>query len=149
MLKRHKNNVGKYIGGALYFHRDYIDDVLEEINYIIENNPDITTDFNIIKLVFSPLSVSFINSPDFDTADEPMVTESWNYIPAVEKWTHMQFANNPPVYHHKWVFVKDDYPYFDVDVAKRRSEWVEALPVNKCTIGFQKQWNKILEKFGS
>lgn len=149
MLKRYKGNVGKYIGGALYFHRDYIDDVLYEINYFIQDNPDITNDFNIIKLVLSPFSVSFINSPDFDTADEPTVTESWNYIPVASKWTHMTFDKNPPVYHHKWLFVKDDYRYFDVEAAKRRSEWVEALPVNKYTIGFQKQWNKILEKFGS
>ena len=49
--------------------------------------------------------------------------------------------SDPPIYHHKWLFVDDDYPGFDVAQGKLRSAAWLALPdVDKSRIGRRSYW---------
>jgi len=152
MLKRYNNNVGKYIGGALYFHRKYAENLYIDIDTVInESNGKITPDFNIVKLSLSSSAITFINSPDFDTSPEPAILEYWFYNFDTDQWKYHRYEenDNAPIYHHKWLFVTDDYTGFDVEESKQRSIWIDSLPIKHLSIGCQRQWKEILEKFGS
>jgi hypothetical protein len=149
MMKRYKNIIGKRIGGFLYFHKEYMDEVDPIIVKIVKKyQKRLGLDFNIVK--YSPVAISFINSPDFDTADEPVVLESWRYNVVIDKWTKYTFYGNKPnrpIYHNKWLFVKDDYTGFDVELAKRRSNFLDVYmyinKINKSKIGYQKYWKSL------
>jgi hypothetical protein len=152
MLKRYQNNVGKCIDGALYIHRKYAENLYIDVATLIRGwNGNIPPDFNIIKLSLSTADITLLNSPDFDTAPEPSILEYWHYSSSSDQWKYHRYAedDNAPVYHHKWLFVMDDYSGFDVEESKRRSEWIESLPIKHLSIGYQRQWKEILEKFGS
>lgn len=50
--------------------------------------------------------------------------------------------SDPFIYHHKWLFVDDNYPGFDVEESKERSAAWMALPdVDKSLIGRASYWN--------
>jgi len=148
MLKRYKNNVGKCIGGCLYFHKEYAEKLYMDISNLIR---DVTPDFNIIKLSLSTADITLLNSPDFDTSPEPSILEYWHYSSNSDQWKYHRYSegDNAPIYHHKWMFVMDDYSGFDVEESKQRSAWIESLPIKHLSIGYQRQWKEILGKFGS
>lgn len=150
MLKRHNNNVGKRIGGYVYFHRQYAKDfnVVGVIADIAKRNVFITDEYNLVKLALNGVSITLLRVPDWDKVDEPKLTASFRYNFIDKEGDFKVYGSNPPVYHHKWLFVKDNYEGFDVEASKRRSAWIESLPVRKNNIGYQWQWDKILAKFG-
>jgi hypothetical protein len=48
---------------------------------------------------------------------------------------------DPYIYHHKWLFVKDDYSEFDVEESKRRSlAWLVLDGIDKKRIGRLSYW---------
>ena len=51
---------------------------------------------------------------------------------------------DPFVYHHKWLFVADDHPSFDVAASKARSrQWISLNPpVNRNRIGRLSYWER-------
>jgi hypothetical protein len=54
----------------------------------------------------------------------------------------MEPPNDPYIYHHKWLFVADDYDGFDVEESKARSDAWLALPeVDKSRIGRACYWH--------
>ena len=57
---------------------------------------------------------------------------------------------NPLIYHHKWLFVKDDYKGFNVDESKQRSiDWKTKLGVDRVLtskIGRLSFWNNWLNE---
>lgn len=142
LIKRF-GNVGKKMGDDLYFHKDY---VLEYIgDYFYNKVKSILPkgfNFNIIKYNEKYGSISFIDSPDFDIADEPIVGDSYK-ITTDGKITFTRRKSVPQIYHHKWLFVKDDYKGFDVEQSKERSKkWLEYSDIiNMSKIGYQNYWN--------
>ena len=56
----------------------------------------------------------------------------------------------PQIYHHKWLFVKDDYKGFDVEESKKRSiKWLSVSDkINMSKIGYKNYWeNEVLPLF--
>ena len=54
----------------------------------------------------------------------------------------MEPPSDPYIYHHKWLFVADDYDGFDVEESKSRSDAWLALPqVDKSRIGRACYWH--------
>jgi len=50
-------------------------------------------------------------------------------------------SSDPYIYHHKWLFVADDYGGFDVDESKRRSlAWMSLPDIDKSRIGRKSYW---------
>ena len=48
---------------------------------------------------------------------------------------------DPPIYHHKWLFVRDDYDGFDVAESRTRSERIMMLEgVDHSRIGKRQYW---------
>ena len=149
-IKRHKE-VGKLIGGNLYIHKSYVNVLPQEkfltaLNYLEKNV--FNFNYTIVKYNKENESFSFINSPDFDKNDEPIAGDSI----LVSKEANFKFTKqkkDPQIYHHKWLFVKDDYSGFDVKKnIKRTVAWKEKMGNNKemsSRIGTQSVWLEWLE----
>jgi hypothetical protein len=82
---------------------------------------------------------------DFDTAPEPTI----GTIIAVKtdgSCRRTAAPSDPFIYHHKWLFVDDDYDGFDVEESKRRSvAWLALPDVDKSRIGRRSYWRQHVE----
>jgi len=142
--RRWRGNVGKSIGGNVYVHRNYETDVIpHDILATAQKSLD-GFDYNILKYAPKTGVITFIQSPDFDTAPEPTVGPALLVKPDGSKRS-MSPSGDPWIYHHKWLFVKDDYPGFDVIESKRRSlEWMELPDIDYSRIGKKSFWEKFV-----
>jgi len=147
-----KHNLGKRIGQHLWIHKDYILDLmpLDKFTSYKSMLPESHL-FNILRIDLKGDEIAFIFSPDFDSANEPIVGDSIK-VNKINNEFHTtltkQPKNNPTIYHHKWLFVKDDYSKFNVESSKERSiAWKTKLGVNKALtsrIGRIEFWNQWL-----
>ena len=131
--------IGKVIGGEVYVHKQYESQFPE--NELKEAKAKLPTEFEYHVVKYNPKlkSFSFITSPDFDTNPEPSVTGGFTIKPNVEA---KPFGNNGWIYHHKWMWVGDDYKGFDVEESKQRSlDWTSLPNVDKARIGQRKFWD--------
>ncbi|TWT50973.1 hypothetical protein Pla22_37160 [Rubripirellula amarantea] len=140
--KRSKTfNVGKDIGGAVYMHRSYMDllpGVVAECFKLIEHKMQ----FSVVKYAEKTETVSFIESSDFDLVDEPTVGE-FATVTFGGKVKRRKRLSDPYIYHHKWLFVKDDYVGFDVEESKQRSlAWLALDGIDKKRIGRLSYWQE-------
>ncbi|MCO8123524.1 hypothetical protein NHH03_17385 [Stieleria sp. TO1_6] len=138
--KRSKTfGVGKDIGGAVYVHRSYMEllpQIVLECAQIISPK----TDFSVVKYAEKAKTVSFIDSPDFDDASEPLVGDLAT-VTFGGKVTRRKRLSDPYIYHHKWLFVKDDYAGFDVEESKQHSlTWLALDGIDKKRIGRRSYW---------
>ena len=135
-----KYSVGKEIGGALYVHRRY-ENLLPEPVKIAAKNLRADFDYNVVKFVEKESCVSFVICPDFDSADEPIVGDIVRIASNGSQQFFRQQAD-PFIYHHKWLFVMDDYAGFDVRKSKSRSiTWLGLHDVDVKRIGRRSFWN--------
>ena len=142
MLKRSKRfGVGKEIGGAVYVHRLY-ERLLPK--RVVEASQSLPKDFDyvVVKFNIKDQRTSFICCQDFDTADEPTVGDSIIVYPD-NTHRHIKKHADPWIYHHKWLFVKDDYKGFDVLHSHERSKKIMKLPeLDSRRIGKRSFWEK-------
>lgn len=140
-IKRSRYGVGKDMGGTLYMHRSYESKLpnqraLEHAKTVLaEQHPGFH--YNVVKMDKTGRT-SFFNSPDFDTAHEPVAG------PFVTVDGHESKASKTnKLWHHKWTFVDDDYRGFDVDDSFDRSRrWLKIPNINFNHIGDPKIWHE-------
>lgn len=139
-----KYSVGKEIGGAVYVHRIY-EALLPEPVKIASKHLPIEFDYTVVKFVEKESCVSFILCSEFDSADEPVVGDIVRIDAKGSKRFFRQQAD-PFIYHHKWLFVMDDYEGFDVEKSKSRSiSWLGLDGIDMQRIGRKSFWDsKIL-----
>ena len=146
-IKRSSWGVGKDIGGFVYFHKMYLNAIPESrqaivwdaYNKIHEVNGD-EPEFNVIKVSKDKPIVSFISSPDFDTEPEPTVG---SYINVNTDNDTIKSGKSNSIWHHKWLWVKDDYTGFDVQESMERSkQWLQQKDVDFSRIGKREFWDK-------
>lgn len=140
-----EQRVGKLIGGCIYVHISAIHSLPQkELKSALEvvggQSPG-----NMIKYCPTKNSFTFLYSPDWDTADEPMI--DFAIMVKDGKSFRRDFKGNKPVYHHKWMFVDTGYQGFDTNESKERSKmWLqkkkeyESSGQKLGSIGFQRQW---------
>ena len=148
-VHRFKGLVGKSIGGQLYIHRNYAAEIIP--TDVIEYGEDILKrfdprfEYNCIMLDVRRDVIRFDEAPDFDTAREPHVG---NYIVIDlkgEKPPYKGYSNS--IWHHKWLWVRDNYKGFDVDKAKQWSKlWLSKL--DEPAKGTDASWKPQLMKHG-
>tara|TARA_Y100001960_G_C14784125_1_gene890033 strand:- start:17582 stop:18094 length:513 start_codon:yes stop_codon:yes gene_type:complete len=155
-LKRDtKLGFGKKMGNQVWFHKSYISKCLSKNDIeLFESN--IPKDFNyeIIRWDSKKGEIAFIECKDFNSSNEPIVGKVLRMIKTNFGCEVLKIQNQPKdplIYHHKWMFVKDDYKGFSVSDSKLRSiAWKEVLGVDKTTsskIGRLSFWNNwLLEK---
>jgi hypothetical protein len=133
--------VGKEIGGAFYVHRRYEDQLDQPVAETKAHLPP-DFDYQIVKYSQRTGTVSFVQSDDFDTASEPTVGDILIVSPDGQLRPRRQPAD-PEIYHHKWLFVANDYEGFDVEASKQRSlKWLSLEDVDRSRIGKKSYWQQ-------
>lgn len=142
----------KKVVNAYYVHKS---NVLELVKKVVpkelEGNfykllNDFKEPYDIIK--YDSGNITFISSPDFLIADEPIVgycyrfkADCWNLPPKVRK----DFKH---VYHAKWMFVADDFDGFDVNRAKERTKLINSISgIDKKRIGNLDYWKEFVKQY--
>lgn len=148
IVRRSHKGVGKLIGGRIYFHKNYIEDVFGEEGTTLVGAVDVPFKYNVIRWDLQSV-FSFIECPNFDTAREPVVGQvyvtDWSGANGTYTANTSHFYNQ--IYHHKWEFVKNDYAGFDVKESWEWSkQWLSILtePADGSSLI---NWNKQLERF--
>jgi hypothetical protein len=149
ILRYSKYNIGKKIYNHLWFHKDYVNDILTKKQIYTAKEVSLNHfEYTIIRHDIITNDLTFIYSPDFDSSNEPIVGQSItshfvNGIYHINNKITKQ-SKNPLIYHHKWLFVKDDYIGFNVAESKKRSvQWKSILGINRdvsSRIGRQGFW---------
>ena len=132
------------MGNDIYFHKDYINDMPKEVQaaYInsINKLPE-NFNFKTIKYNDKDKSIRFDEAPNFDTAREPI---PGNTITVKKDGSVGEPRNVTQILHHKWQWVKDDYPGFNVKEEYNWSkDWLEKGV--KAT-GSRRIWEENLKK---
>lgn len=113
--------------------------------------------YDVVKYDTKKHMLSFIQSPDWDVANEPIVGDS--VVFDLTRGTHLtampskvvKCCKNPKIYHNKWQFVASDYKGFDIEAAKQRTVLWNSIPElreNKSRIGNRDYWFSMLDKYG-
>lgn len=136
-----KHGVGKRIGGAVYVHREY-EEVLGKALAAAKAKLPRGFDYTVVKHNEMNGNFSFIHCPDFDTAEEP---SAGDYAVVKSDGTIKLRAAllDPYIYHHKWLFVAEDYNGFSIAESRKRSvAWMSLDGVDKSRIGSASYWQK-------
>ena len=142
--------VGKMVGSRLYVHQQYslkamqrLPEALVEVYWEGASRLCFRGwDYNCLRFDTKANSVMFVRSPDFDTADEPHVGEL-----ALVTVKGIVYGSSRAIYHHKWLWVQDDYQGFNVAEAIERSR-------NYCRLlktppkGYDAPWQAQLREIG-
>jgi hypothetical protein len=131
--------IGKDIGGAVYAHRSYEDQLGSAVAAAKEKIPAGFV-YHVVKYNYRSRAVSFIQCPEFDTVAEPTVGDIVT-VDAAGNVRRRRQPREPEVYHHKWLFVADDYEGFDVESSRQRSLTCLGLDgVDRRRIGRKRYW---------
>lgn len=151
-MKKVKNN--------FYVHKSNINELLPQVGEEFREKVRLTLmyfdikgiDYEVVKYNADNQTLSLIESPDWDTAMEPEVGDSWlvdlyhtpNKISKKNKR-----RTNPQIYHSKELFVADDYTGFDVVAAKQRTrQWKPVAKGLGTKIGNKLFWIELMKENG-
>lgn len=142
-----KYGVGKEIGGQIYFQKNYAKDICPHLydlakDILEEKYP--TFHYNCLMYdKRKPDTLRFDEAPDFDTAREPSPKTMMSVDTSTGEITK-RFSDQ--IWHHKWLWVKDDYKGFDVNASYEWSkEWTKYITHPS---GYINKWEDSLKKAG-
>jgi hypothetical protein len=91
----------------------------------------------------NPKVIRFDGCPGFNFQDEPTV--GWMMFVDTEIGS-VSFKYNQQIYHHKWLWVSEDYKGFDVQGSYEWSKrWLSKLP--EVASGYRHKWEAQLKKY--
>lgn len=148
----------KKIGTIIYTHFSNMNNFTEKMNDMIYRANNIMIDQGmlyewlisaIFKFDMKKNTVTFIESSNWDTAREPEVGDA--YKVDLETGEIKIIKAKGQIYHHKWMFVSDDYDGFDIEESKKWSKkWQSVIPTDKkikSRIGYKKYWDEYLREY--
>ena len=147
VVKRSKYGVGKQMGSQVYLHKDYVGDVIPkkvwENALKVLDDTDSGFEYNCVMYDTKTGNVRFDEAPDFDESREPIVGDTITVKPdGTVKRGHSNY-----IWHHKWLWVKNDYQGFDVNQSKAWSnKWLGTLTETADGNGIER-WNTQLDRF--
>lgn len=148
-LIRHNNFLGKKIGNKIWAHYRYINEIVPQ--EIVENgikHPLLDFTPSVFRYDIKDKSIAFIECNNFDIEREPIIGDILT-IKQDNTASKTKKHHDPFIYHHKWLFVKDDYAKFNVNESKLWSiEWRTKLGKNRelsSKIGRLSFWRKWCE----
>jgi len=144
--------VGKVIGGnQVYFHKNYIGSQPKEVQDLYNSALDkLPPDHNFNTLMYmkgkgdTPDTIRFDESADFDFAREPTPGK----MVAIDANGNVANRSSNQIFHHKWMWVGDDYKGFDVNKEYNWSKQWTSKVDNFSGIGKKENWDRILEEKG-
>ena len=142
ITKSTKYGVGKQMGNTIYLHKSVKHKLPAPLLEIAESLLPPNFSYDNIKYDGNNSNLTFISSPNWDTAEEPIVGDAI-LIRGDGSSRFMKQKSNPQIYHHKWLFVDDNYPGFNTEESKQRSEkWVTLPDIEFNKIGYKDYWEK-------
>ena len=144
------SKVGKTVGSCTYVHRLYEDEVVPShfLKKARKAAQGLIEGYIAVRYDKKNESVCFQFSPDFDNAEEPIVGDCI----LVKKDGSIKITrqkHNPQIWHHKWMWVKEDYEGFDYEASKKRS-WLwqpHVTQEEKRKIGSKSFWDTIRSRW--
>ena len=148
-----KRGVGKRVGSKIYMHKNYaLDIVPTDVMCAAQNilslyEPGAT--YNCICYdLKNPNIVRFDEAPKFNTDREPYPGIMWTVdvsrIDEGERCYRVGYSD--AIWHHKWLWVKEEYEGFDVNTSYEWSKrWLNALP--EVASGYRHKWEEQLKKY--
>lgn len=101
-----KYGYGKKVGNDYYMEKTFMEeDMPAFVSKAAEKLPA-EFEYKIVKFNDKTKEVSFIESKDFDTANEPTVGDSYKVKPNGDVKFTKGRTNNKQIYHHKWMMVR-------------------------------------------
>jgi hypothetical protein len=98
--------------------------------------------FQVVRYDSKTGQVAFVQAPGFDEEDEPVIGEMIVVEKGDDEAVLYRAKDKPQIYHHKWMFVADDYDGFDVEASKSRTERINKLNLDKSRIGYKHIWDE-------
>ncbi len=136
-----KYGVGKQVGNTIYLHKSVEDKLPSEVLVLAKEKLPTDFDYTIVKFDESNGNVTFINSPDWDSSDEPIVGDAI-LIRGDGSERLIKQKKSPQIYHHKWLFVNDGYSGFNTEESKERSrKWLKVPNIEFNKIGYKNYWD--------
>jgi hypothetical protein len=154
--------VGRSFNENIWVHKDYahlLDGRYLDMNIVKQRALELPTDFKYDIIRYQRggsddwISVSFIHSPNFDQAHDPIIGDSWcikgprRISQYGEKHTFRKQGKDPMLYHHKWMYVDVDYSKFDTRASLRWSEqWFNGLERAGVKLNYLSRWVEFLKQ---
>lgn len=142
----------KKVGSAMYVHKSALNQLFEKISYEeimrVNNYMECLTkeNFNFVVVKYDKGKISFIESFDWDSANEPTVGNAWCYhIDGTRRF----IKASGKIYHCKYLFVNENYSGFDVELSKERAVLWNSIPnikEHKSRIGNKTYWINLLQE---
>ena len=144
-IKRYKNLVGKQVGKQLYVHRKYAVLVVPAEKLVAAGKVfNKAYPFDAVMYDAEKNIVRFDEAPNFDTAREPKVGR---YFAVNLDTGEVKEGKSDSIWHHKWLWVQDDYTGFDVEESKAWSrKWAGSMP--EVAKGTERSFKEQLTKYG-
>lgn len=143
-LKGTKYPAGKIIGGKIYFHKSVASAVLPAHFLKIYQNVSDQYDHNC--LMYDPTAKTFRldESPDFDSAAEPVVGRFYVF----DESGFVREGSSDAIWHHKWQWVFATYGGFDAYLSECWSRyWYGRL--DRPASGSARVWPEQIEKLSA
>jgi len=146
--------LGKRVGSKIYVHKKYMKYagiILDwDIYYQIVTLDRYLPNFNCIRYDRKTNEIALQYSKDFDTSDEPEVTETVFINENGMVRTTKANPDNPQIWHRKELWVGTDYKGFNYQkAAERTTSYVDKLTAyDRPRIGYLKYWNEVKKRIG-
>ena len=149
-IKRYQNNVGKDmfktgVGIVVYLHKNYALELVPKEIYV-KATRQLPKGFIFNTIVWSPTpqAIRFDKASNFNTEREPW--PEIGYWVGVNGSIKQQVAGMNQIWHHKWLWVKDDYTGFNVQKSYDWSkEWLQYI---SSPSGYMQKWQEQLKQHG-
>lgn len=139
---------GKKIGDKVWIHRTVAQKYSNKIDLNFMKQTDF--DYDVVRFDLKTRQVTCFKCDDFDGFSEPSILRGMSVHNGIQKY--YTAPKDPLIYHHKWLFVPQDYQGFDVEQEIKRSiEWKSVIGKNKdisSRIGRLSYWVKIMDELG-
>lgn len=144
---------GKRLPGAVYIHSSLLPELPDSLKLLVErlsSKMELSEVFNVIKFHRSQLKISILSYPDFFDTPHPALAEAVVIDVAAGKVRRDSYAGrkNRPILHRKEAFLPGDHPRVDEFDRLTAQEERAGLYENTRTIGFELNWEKLLEAKG-
>lgn len=139
-----KYGVGKEIGGKIYVHKNYFHLVISPDTFLdVANQLPYGFVFNCMMIDLKKNVIRFDEAPDFDSAREP---HPGNFIEVNLSTKEIRRGHSDMIWHHKWMWVADDYRGFDVNGSYEWSKrWTQVITHPS---GSKRVWERQLKEGG-
>lgn len=150
------NNTGKFVHSSRYLHIDAFHSLNTSEIEVIENAEKLAQvsrgeDCNVVRLSGNKESISFLNYPAFFDQPFPQLNTSWRVeLTGAQQVRKRSYADslNPPILHRKELLLPPDHHEISRFHELTSAAKTLGLSDDPSRIGFQKQWEKLINEKG-